>query len=85
MKRETVKKESLTDNQEKYVRSNHRRMSVKEMATNVSVPVSRIYAFMYANQIEVRVVRIKQLSVATKTTHVPRGYFNVNAKTNWII
>lgn len=69
---------SITDNQDRYIRENHRRMSVREMADNLKLSYSLIYGYMTREQIEIRVVRNKKAadhSIPPPDADAPEGYF----------
>lgn len=78
---------AITKNQAKYIADNHRRMSIREMATNLKTTYSIIYGYMARNEIPVRVVRTKKLidrGVRQPDAEAPEGYFNPSQQSNWL-
>lgn len=76
-----LKREKLTENQDKFVRANHNRMCISEMADAQKIPYSRIYSHMIANDIAIKEFRTKKIRVNTSARP---GFFNPGKKENWL-
>lgn len=71
----------LTNEQKKFIRKNHKKMTMREMENELKIPSNRIYKFVVRAGLEVKRSHIQK----QKSFHFSNGMFNPHAHENWIV